>query len=103
VGSCYHGRARPRVEDGGDDLQIWRTAAKIFNKQSRQPTRGGSAAWELGEGLTAPHRKKRACYGMLHRVSEGSCEHGNEPSTFIKYWEFLDWLCDYQLHGERGL
>jgi hypothetical protein len=22
----------------------------------------------------------------------GSCEHGNEPSGFIKCWEFLEWV-----------
>jgi hypothetical protein len=28
---------------------------------------------------------------------EGSCEHGNEPSGFIKYWEVLEWLHNWQL------
>jgi hypothetical protein len=23
---------------------------------------------------------------------EGSCEHGNEPSGSIKFWEVLEWL-----------
>jgi hypothetical protein len=36
-------------------------------------------------------------YGPVER----SCEHGNEPSGTIKYWEILeqlsDWLLDYQL------
>jgi len=35
---------------------------------------------------------------MLHRVSElpaaGCCEHGNEPSSFIKGEELLDSLSD---------
>jgi hypothetical protein len=26
--------ARPKVADGGDDLQIWRVSANIWNKQS---------------------------------------------------------------------
>jgi hypothetical protein len=26
---------------------------------------------------------------------EGCCEHGNEPSGFIKGGEFLDYLSDY--------
>jgi hypothetical protein len=36
---------------------------------------------------------------------EGSCEQGNEPSCFIKGWEFLEWLRNWrllrrsQLHG----
>jgi hypothetical protein len=28
---------------------------------------------------------------------EGSCEHGNEPSSSIKWWEFLEWLHNWQL------
>jgi hypothetical protein len=28
---------------------------------------------------------------------EGSCEHGNEPSRFIKFWETLEQLSDWQL------
>jgi hypothetical protein len=28
---------------------------------------------------------------------EGSCEHDNEPSGFIKCWEFLEWLHNWQL------
>jgi hypothetical protein len=27
----------------------------------------------------------------------GSCEHGDEPSGSIKYWEFPEQLSDYQL------
>jgi len=34
-----------------------------------QPARGGLAAWELGEELTTFHRKKTACYEMLHGAS----------------------------------
>ena len=37
---------------------IWRVAANILNKQSRQPTRSGAPTWGLGELLTTPHRKK---------------------------------------------
>jgi hypothetical protein len=60
--TCHHGMARPQVADGGEGLQIWRVAANILNKQSRQPTRDGPPAWGLSVGLTTPHRKKRACY-----------------------------------------
>jgi hypothetical protein len=28
---------------------------------------------------------------------EGSCEHGNEPSGSIKYWEVLEWLHSWRL------
>jgi hypothetical protein len=31
------------------------------------------------------------------RASEGSCEHGNEPSVSIKRWEVLEWLHNWQL------
>jgi hypothetical protein len=47
---CHHGMARPQVADGGDGLQIWRVAANILNKQSRQPTRGGLPDWGFGVG-----------------------------------------------------
>jgi hypothetical protein len=26
-----------------------------------------------------------------------SCEHGNETSGFIKFWEILEWLSDWQI------
>jgi hypothetical protein len=51
--------ARLQVADGEDGLQIWRVAANILNKQSRTADKGGGPpAWELGVGLTTPHRKK---------------------------------------------
>jgi hypothetical protein len=52
---------------------------------------GGPPAWRMGVRLTT-HRKKKACYEMLHRASKfaGCCEHGNEPSGSIKGGEFLD-------------
>jgi hypothetical protein len=28
---------------------------------------------------------------------EGSCEHNNEPSSFIKHWEILEYLSDLWL------
>jgi hypothetical protein len=31
---CHHGMARPQVAGGGDDLQVWKVAANILNKQS---------------------------------------------------------------------
>jgi len=37
---------------------IWKVGANILNKQSQTAARGGSPAWELGEMLTIPHRKK---------------------------------------------
>jgi len=46
-----------------------------------QPIKGGPPVWGLGDGLTTLHRKRPACYEMLHRTSEfaGSCEHDNKP------------------------
>jgi hypothetical protein len=37
---CHQGMVRPQVADGGDDLQFWRVAANILNKQSRTVDRG---------------------------------------------------------------
>jgi hypothetical protein len=87
----------PRVEDGGNDHQMWRVAANILNKQSRRPTRGGPSAWVRGEGLTSPHRQRATCYEMLRRTSEltCSCEHGNEPSDSLEGGEFVGYLSDY--------
>jgi hypothetical protein len=63
--------------------------------------RGGPPAWGLGERLTTLHCNKPTRYEMLHRASnwgwEGSCAHDNEPSSFIKAEEFLDYLSDCQL------
>jgi hypothetical protein len=28
---------------------------------------------------------------------EGPCEHGNEPSGSIKFWEILEWLRNWRL------
>jgi hypothetical protein len=30
---------------------------------------------------------------------EGSCEHGDELSGFLKFWEILKWLSDWLLLG----
>jgi hypothetical protein len=58
--------ARTRVTDKGDGFQIRKVAANVLNKQGWQ-IRGGPAAWELGEGLITPHRKKT----VLQNVTEG--------------------------------
>jgi hypothetical protein len=33
---------------------------------------------------------------------EGSCEHGNELSGFIKGWEVLEWLHNWRLLKKKG-
>jgi len=40
VGHRHHGLARPRVVDKEDDLQMWRVAVNVLNKQSRTADRG---------------------------------------------------------------
>jgi hypothetical protein len=47
---CHHGMARPQVADGGDDLQIWRVATNILNKQSRTTDKGWSSSLGVGRG-----------------------------------------------------
>jgi len=56
-----------------------------------QPRRGDPPDFMLGEGSTTPHRKRKACYEMLHRASKlaDHCEHDNEPSGSIRGGEFL--------------
>jgi hypothetical protein len=67
-------------------------AMNILNNKSRTADNVWSSSLGLDVELITPHRKKSACYEMLHRASElaGSCEYGNEPSGFIKGGEFLD-------------
>jgi len=36
VGPCHHGLACRRLADGGGDLEIWRVAEIILNKQSQK-------------------------------------------------------------------
>jgi hypothetical protein len=63
------------------------SGVEIFGNDS------GPSASSLDKGLTPPpHRKKTACYEMLHGDSElmDSCEHGNELSGAMKGGEFLD-------------
>jgi hypothetical protein len=35
--------------------------------------------------------------GSRYGAVEGSCEHGNEPSGFIKFWEVIEWLHNWRL------
>jgi hypothetical protein len=51
--------AHPQVAEGGDDLQIWRVAANILNKQSRTAYKGSSSILGVGVGLTIPRRKNK--------------------------------------------
>jgi hypothetical protein len=50
--------ACPQAADGGDDLQIWKVAANILNKQSQTAEKDSAPAWGLGVGLTTPEPKK---------------------------------------------
>jgi hypothetical protein len=58
--------ALPRVRDGGDDLQLWKVAADIMNKQSLSADKQLSS-WGLGEGLRTPHHKKN----LLRNATQG--------------------------------
>jgi hypothetical protein len=66
----------------------------MLNKEPRTTDDGWSSS--IGERLTTPPCKKPHCYEMLYRASEFDggtsgrrCEHGNEPSSYIKGREFL--------------
>jgi hypothetical protein len=48
----------PQVADEGDNLQVWRVAVNILNKQLLTADKGGLPAWGLGVGLTTTHHKK---------------------------------------------
>jgi len=83
--------AHPRIADGGDNLQIWRVAANILNKQTRTADMGGPPDWGLGEGeqLNVKKQLVTKCH-TRPRNWAGSCEYGNEPSDSGKGREFLD-------------
>jgi hypothetical protein len=40
----------------------------------------------LGRGVNSPE--------LGQGPAAGSCEDGIEPLGSLKYWEFLDWLCN---------
>jgi len=50
AGSCNHGIAHPQVADGGDGLYIWRVAANILGKQSREADNGWSSSLRIRWG-----------------------------------------------------
>lgn len=35
--------------------------------------------------------------GLGQNLSVGCCEHGKEPSRFLKVWEFIEWVSDCKL------
>jgi hypothetical protein len=47
-----------RIITDREGLQMWRVSANILNKQSLTADKGWASSWELGVGLTTPHRKK---------------------------------------------
>jgi len=54
VATCHEGMERPRVADGGDDLQIWRVAASILHKQLRTTDWGWSSNFWDERGANNP-------------------------------------------------
>jgi hypothetical protein len=64
------------------ELQIWRLAANILNKQSRTGNKGWSSS--LGVGLTTLHRKKKPVTNNLHKPRTTKMYEGvNTYSTFL--------------------
>jgi hypothetical protein len=60
---CYVG---PWVSHGGDNLQIWKVAVNILNKQSWTAEKRSSSNLGIGWGIKIPHHKNPACYEMLY-------------------------------------
>jgi hypothetical protein len=54
----------------GEDLQEWRVAANILNKQLQTADKGWSFRLGFGMGLTIPHRKKEIPYEMFQSTSD---------------------------------
>jgi hypothetical protein len=91
---CHHSVAHPRVADGRDDLQLWRLAANILNKQPRTNARGSPPAWGLRVRLTTPHRKKQICYEMLQKASDLDGFFGS--TTQVKEYGHEIWNMEYK-------
>jgi hypothetical protein len=75
--------ARPRVADGVDDLQIWRVAENILNKQSRTADRGWPLNLALGGGYQPSTVKHYICCEVCTRASEmdGLCGKTKAPEN----------------------
>jgi len=48
--------ARPQIADGGNDLHIWRVAAKISSKQPREAENMWSFSLWVGQGTETSWR-----------------------------------------------
>jgi hypothetical protein len=44
---CHHSVVHPHVVDGGDGIQVWRTAADILNNQSGTSNKGLSSSLRI--------------------------------------------------------
>ena len=64
----HQSTASPQVVSAEDGLRL-KVAAKIFNKQHRQPTTGCLRVWGLDVGITFV-RTNLSCYRTVHRSLE---------------------------------
>jgi hypothetical protein len=62
--------AHSQAVDRGDDIQIWRVAANIFNEQSPTADKGWSYSLGVGQGIITPRQKKLTFYKILYRSSD---------------------------------
>jgi len=60
---------------------IWRAAANVLNKQSRQPTTGGPPAWGFGEVLTTPPGEK----SLLRNIHKARCFLWRQNNPEVNY------------------
>jgi hypothetical protein len=71
---------------GGDNLQMWRIAVNILNKQSWTADKGLSSSLGLGMGLTTPHHKNKLVT-KIHRKPQAwtdSFDKGPKRKKYIK-------------------
>jgi hypothetical protein len=50
-----------QVAEGEVEVQLWKVAANVFNKQSQTAEKGWSFSWDFCEGLKPPGRKNMFC------------------------------------------
>jgi hypothetical protein len=65
---CHHGMGRTQVADEAGDLQIWRVAVNILNKQLRTGDKGWSSSLWVGRGANNSSPQK---ISFLRNVTKG--------------------------------
>jgi hypothetical protein len=94
----HHGEASHEIGDGKDGLRIRTLAVNALNKQVRIARGGGDKPilWDSKEVNNRSPQKPNMLPNDTHDSGLAwYCEHGNEPSGFIKGRKTPNLLSDY--------